>query len=142
MRPRRASASNGTVNQRIRLSHRTVLLGAVAVAALWMVGSLLQEVSLNHSLSRQAATLRDQNGALRQTNDGYRRDIGAISSGAAGEEEARKDGYARKDEKLYIIATPAPATPAAPPRRIPRATSTSANPLEALWRVVTGQPTS
>ncbi|SRR6266566_7195013 len=143
MRPRRASASNGTVNQRVRLSQQTVLLGATAVAALWMVGSLLQEVTLNQSLSRQAATLRDQNAALQQTNDGYRRDIGAISSGAAGEEEARKDGYARKDEKLYIIATPPPPTaaPAARPRSR-AAPGGAGNPLEPLWRLVTGFPGS
>src|SRR5262245_55358887 len=102
MRPRRASASNGTVNKRMRLSHETFILGAMALFGLWMVGSLLQELSLNQSLSRQVAALRERNASVQATNDGYRRDIAAISSGAAGEEEARKDGYARKDEQLYI----------------------------------------
>jgi cell division protein FtsB len=140
MRPRRASASNGIVNQRVRLSHQTLLLGAVGVAALWMVGSFLQEVSLNQSLSRQAAALRSQNAALQQTNDGYRRDISAISSGTASEEEARKDGYARKDEKLYIVAAPSPqaAQPAARPGN--HKAAGSSNPLVALWHLVTGFP--
>jgi cell division protein FtsB len=136
MRPRRASASNGTVNKRVRLSHETLLLGGMALAGLWMVGSLLQELSLNHSLSRQAATLRQQNAALASTNDGYRKDIGAISSGAAAEEEARKDGYARSDERLYIIATPPPPTPAPAPRHA--APPSGPNPLQWVWNLLTG----
>jgi cell division protein FtsB len=137
MRPRRASASNGIVNKRVRLSHETLLLGGMALAGLWMVGSLLQELSLNHSLGRQAATLRQQNAALESTNDGYRKDIGAISSGAAAEEEARKDGYARSDERLYIIATPPPPTPAPAPRRAASSGSAS-NPIQWLWHLLTG----
>lgn len=112
MRPRRASASNGIVDKRVRFSHQTFLLALMAVFALWMVGSLFQELSLNQSLNQQAASLRDQNAALRTTNDSYRKDIGAVTSGAAAEEEARKDGYARSGEKLYVVATPRPAQPA------------------------------
>jgi len=138
MRPRRASASNGIVNKRVRLSQETLLLAGMAVVGMWMVASLVQELALNQSLSRQAAALRDRNAALETTNDGYRKDIGAISSGAAAEEEARKEGYARSDEKLYIIATPPPATPAPPPH--PAARPPQAGPLEALWRLVTGLP--
>jgi cell division protein FtsB len=140
MRPRRASASNGTVNKRMRLSHETFILGAMALLGLWMVGSLLQELSLNQSLSRQAAALRERNASVQATNDGYRRDIAAISSGAAGEEEARKDGYARKDEKLYIVATPSAPAPAPAPRSRPRTGRGQDNPLQALWGFLTGSP--
>lgn len=137
MRPRRASASNGILYQRVRFSHRTLLVGAVGVVALWMVGSLIQEISLNQSLSHQAAELRDQNAALSASNDGYRRDIAAVSSGAAAEEEARKDGYARGDEKLYVIATPPPSSP--PPVNVAaRSRSARSGPLDALWRFLTG----
>lgn len=141
MRPRRASASNGTVDQRVHLSHQTFLLAAMAVLALWMAGSLVQEFSLNQSLSRQAADLRDRNASLRTTNDEYRKDIAAVSSGAAAEEEARKDGYARSDEKLYLIATPPPPTPTptpAPPKRKAKPTSNPGGPLEALRRMLLG----
>ncbi len=137
MRPRRASASNGIVNKRVRLSHETVVLGLVGVMALWMVGSLVQEISLNRSLSHQASALREQNASLQATNDGYRRDITAVSSGAAAEEEARRDGYARGDEKLYIIATPPPSTPA--PAGKARSGG-DGGPLAGLWHLLTGMP--
>ena len=135
MRPRRASASNGIVDKRVRLSHQTFLLAAMAVAALWMAGSLVQELSLNQSLSQQASDLRAQNAALSTTNGEYRRDITAVSSGAAAEEEARRDGYARSDEKLYLIATPPPPTPAAT-RSKP--SSGSGGPLDVLRRLFGG----
>ena len=133
MRPRRASASNGIVDKRVRLSHQTFILAAMAVFGLWMVGSLFQELSLNQSLSQQAASLRDQNAALRSTNDDYRKDIGSVTSGAAAEEEARKDGYARSNEKLYLVATPPPSTPppARPTTKKP-ATQSSGGPLDVL----------
>ena len=131
MRPRRASASNGIVDKRVRLSHQTVLLAGMAVIGLWMVGSIIQELSLNQSLSQQAASLRDQNAALRSTNDAYRKDVGAVTSGAAAEEEARKDGYARSNEKLYLVATPPPSTP--PPAAAKKAPpKSSGGPLDAL----------
>jgi cell division protein FtsB len=134
MRPRRASASNGIVDQHVRLSHQTLLLAAMAVVALWMLGSLVQELSLNRSLSQQAADLRERNASVRTTNEEYRKDIAAVSSGAAAEEEARKDGYARKDEKLYLIATPPPPTPA--PKR--KAAPSSSGPLDELRRRLLG----
>lgn len=140
MRPRRASASNGVLNKRVRLSHETLLLGLMAVIALWMIGSLVQEVALNRSLGRQTTALQQQNGTLQSGNSGYRRDIAAVSSGAASEEEARKDGYARSDEKLYIVATPPPATPSPAARRPRPGPAGPGGPLAALWRFVTGLP--
>lgn len=137
MRPRRASASNGILYQRVRLSPRTVLIGAMGVVALWMVGSLIQEISLNQSLSHQAAELRDQNAALSASNEGYRRDIAAVSSGAAAEEEARKDGYARSDEKLYLIATPPPSSPR-PINVAAHSRSAPNGPFDAIWHFLTG----
>src|SRR5262245_42519531 len=141
MRPRRASASNGIMYRRVRLSHRTFVTGAVAVVGLWMVGSLIQAISLNLSLSRQAAELRDQNAALSASNDGYRRDIAALSSGSAAEEEARKDGYARSDERLYVIATPPPPS-ALPTKVAARSRPGRSGPFDAIWRFLTGAPGS
>src|SRR5215467_10477886 len=137
MRPRRASVSNGVVNRPMRLSPQAILLAVLAVIGFWMVGSLVQEVSLDRSLSHQAGQLRDQNAAIAATNQDYQRDIAAVSSGAAAEEEARRDGYARSDEHLYIIATP-PPPPAAPPSR-QHATSLTgpAAVIQAVWHFLT-----
>ena len=58
-----------------------------------------------------------QNAARAAQNDGYQRDIVALQSGAAAEEDARLNGYARSDEKVYLIA-PAPSpTPRPAPRK-------------------------
>jgi cell division protein FtsB len=131
MRPRRASASNGIVDRRVRLSHQTFLLGAMAIFGLWMLGSLVQGLTLGRTLSDQAVTLREQNATLGTTNDAYRKDIAAVSSGAAAEEEARKEGYARSNEKLYLVSTP-PPSPAPAAARKPGPSASSANPLDAL----------
>jgi cell division protein FtsB len=130
MRPRRASASNGIVDKRVRFSHQTVLLAVMAVFGLWMLGSLVQELTLNQSLSQQAADVRSQNAALTSTNDAYRKDIGGMTSGAAAEEQARKDGYARGNEKLYLVGTPPPSAPVQAAARKPA--PSSGNPLDAL----------
>lgn len=136
MRPRRASASYGTVNRRVRLTSReTILLALIALAGLWVTISLVHQISLNRSLSQQASDLRQQNAALQSGNDGYRRDIAAVSSGAAAEEEARLNGYARSDEKVYVIASPSPGSGAT---ARPAAYKAPANPLESLWRLLTG----
>ena len=135
MRPRRAFVSNGVVNRRMRLSPQAILLAIMAVIGLWMVGSLVQEVSLDRSLSHQASQLRDQNAAIAATNQSYRRDIAAVESGAAAEEEARRDGYARSDEHLYIIATPPPAAP--PAGQHASSPSGPAAVIQAVWHFLT-----
>lgn len=82
-----------------------MLLGLTAVAV-WIVWAFAQEVLLSYQLSRQASDLRNQNAAMQTTNESYERDIAAVSSGGAAEEEARLNGYARPDEKLYIVSAP------------------------------------
>lgn len=133
MRSRRVSVTNGIVDRRIRLSPRTVLLAAMGVVGLWLTGAFLQEVSLNQSLSRQAADLRSRNAALAAANQGYSRDIQAVSSGAAAEETARMAGYARSDEQLYIVTTPSPSPS---PRLV--AQRSPDGPLQAIWHFLTG----
>ena len=134
MRSRRASATNGIVDRRIRLSHRTLVLAAMGIVGLWLTGSFLQEVSLNQSLNHQAAELRSRNAALAAANQGYSRDIQAISSGAGAEQTARLGGYARSDEQLYIVTTPSPSpSPRLVAQRAPD------GPLQAVWHFLTGR---
>ena len=83
----------------------------------WALYSLLQEAYLEHQLSAQAAQIAQQNDAISAQNQGYDRDILALQTGAAAEEDARLNGYARSDEKVYVVA-PAPSpSPPPPPRR-------------------------
>ena len=86
-----------------------MLLG-LTIVAIWIVWAFAQEVLLSYQLSRQASDLRNQNAAMQATNDSYKRDIAALASGGAAEEEARLNGYSRSDEKLYIVSAPSTAS--------------------------------
>lgn len=94
------------------------LLALLALLALcgWALYSLLQEAYFEHQLSAQASRIAQQNAALAAQNDAYQRDILALQTGAAAEEDARLNGYARSDERVYVIA-PAPSPTPQPARR-------------------------
>jgi cell division protein FtsB len=81
------------------------------VAALWVGYAFAQEAYLSHRLSSQAADIRHQNAVLAAQNQGYRKDVQAITSGAASEEEARLNGYAKSNEHTYLITTPPSPSP-------------------------------
>jgi cell division protein FtsB len=83
-----------------------LLLVGLALVAIWIVWAFAQEVFLSYQLTREASDLKNQNAALQLANEGYRRDIAAVSSGGAAEEEARLNGYVRSDEKLYVVSQP------------------------------------
>ena len=101
-----------------------MILIAVLLAALWAAFAYAQEAYLGHKLSQQAFDLRHQNSVLAAQNSGYHKDIQAITSGAANEEEARLNGYSKPQEHLYLIApspSPTPPSPAASPTASPSA---------------------
>ena len=83
------------------------------MAAVWVVWAFAQEAWTAHALNRQVADMRQRNAALERQNDDYRRDISAVRSGAAAEEVARQNGYARPSEKVYVVGNPPPAPPPA-----------------------------
>jgi cell division protein FtsB len=92
----------------------------------WIIWAFAQELYLSYQLSRQAGDLRTQNAALQVSNEGYRRDIAAVSSGAAAEEEARLNGYSRSDEKLYLVSPPG-----SQPSRSPARTAAVGQPVDS-----------
>jgi cell division protein FtsB len=104
----------GKVNTPAPLSKQFALLALLLAVAAWVAYAFAQEVLLNHQLNAQAADLRRQNTTVAAQNDGYRRDLLASSAGAAADEDARTHGYARSDERVYVVGGPAPsaATPA------------------------------
>jgi len=103
----------GKVNMPAPLSKEFALLLVLLVAAVWVAVAFAQEVIFTQQLNAQAADLQRQNAAITAANSGYLRDLSASSTGATAGEDARQHGYARPDEKVYVVGGPAPAaTPA------------------------------
>jgi len=88
------------------LSREFAFLAVLLAIGLWVAYAFAQEAYLNHRLGQQAADLRQANQMLVTQNEGYRRDIGASTAGAAAEEEARLNGYARPEEHVYVVNRP------------------------------------
>jgi cell division protein FtsB len=109
MRRSTVVATAGKVNRRTPPTRELVLLVALAGVGIWMIGSFAQEALVSQGLERQASGLRQRNAALATQNAAYERDIEVMSSGAGAEEEARLNGYAKSDEKVYLVGRPQPA---------------------------------
>jgi hypothetical protein len=107
----------GKVNKPAPFSKQLVLLALLLAVAVWVAIAFAQEVLLNHQLNAQAADLRRQNATVAAQNDGYRRDLLASSAGATAGEDARAHGYARSDERVYVVGGPAPGVATGPPVR-------------------------
>ncbi|MGA7910498.1 MAG: hypothetical protein WB682_06315 [Candidatus Dormiibacterota bacterium] len=118
MRQSKATVAAGTLHTNAFGVRHAVLAAAVCVAVVWAGIAFAQEAFIGHKLSQQVADLRSQNAQLAAQNQGYRKDVQAITSGAANEEEARLNGYTRPNERLYLVA-PVP-TPSPTPRPSPK----------------------
>ena len=117
MRRINTSSQVGKVNTPAPLSKQFVLLAVLLAVTIWVGYAFSQEVLLNHQLNAQAADLRRQNSLVAAQNDGYRRDLLASSAGNAAGEDARAHGYARSDERVYVVGGPAQAAATPPPLR-------------------------
>ncbi len=111
MRQSKALVAAGTVHSN-SFGVRHAVLGVVAcVGIIWAGVAFAQEAYIGHKLSQQAADLRRQNIQLAAQNEGYLKDVAAITSGAANEEEARQSGFTRPNERVYLIAPVASPSP-------------------------------
>ena len=110
----------GKVSMPAPFSKQFLLLALLLAVAVWVAYAFAQEVLLNHQLNAQAAELRQQNATVAAQNYGYRRDLLASSAGATADEDARAHGYARNDERVYVVGGPAPSAvvPAAAPAKV------------------------
>ena len=86
---------------------------------------------MSQGLERQSSGLRQSNAALAAQNAAYERDIDVMRSGAGAEEEARRNGYAKSDEKVYLVSRPQPA--AASPKPVVKDVS-NPNPMDQFRR--------
>jgi cell division protein FtsB len=97
-----------------------LVVAVVFGALLWAGVAFAQEAYIGHRLSQQVADLRHQNTVLAAQNQGYKKDVQAITSGTASEEEARLNGYARPQERLYLVTAAPTPSPTPPPSASPR----------------------
>jgi cell division protein FtsB len=117
MRYSKVIVANGTVRTNTLGLRHAVVIAVVAVGVIWAGIAFAQEGYIGHKLNQQVTDLRKQNTVLAAQNQGYKKDVQAITSGSADEEEARLNGYARPNERLYLVtAVPTPSpTPSATP---------------------------
>jgi cell division protein FtsB len=124
MRYNRAIVASGTLRTNAFGMRQAVVVAVVGAALIWAGIAFAQEAFIGHKLDQQVADLRNQNGVLAAQNQGYKKDVQAITSGTADEEEARLNGYARPQERLYLVTavpSPSPTPPASPsPSASPR----------------------
>ncbi len=94
---------------------KTVIGLAAAAALVWAGIAFAQEAYIGHKLSQQVSDLRKQNTGIAAQNAGYRKDVQGLTNGTADEEEARLNGYAKPNEKTYLVTTPPSPSPNASP---------------------------
>ena len=114
MRYSKATVAAGSVRVSSHGVRRTIVVAVIAVLAAWAAYAFAQEAYLGHKLSQQVTDLHRQNATLAAQNSGYRKDVQSVTSGAANEEQARLSGYARAQERLYLVAAPPSPTPSGP----------------------------
>ncbi|MEA2635905.1 MAG: Septum formation initiator [Chloroflexota bacterium] len=86
----------------------------VAAIVLWGVWAFGSELMLNLRLNHEVQSLRSGNAQLAASNEQTRTQLAAGGSPAAMEEAARKAGFSKPGEQVYVIVKPSDsASPAA-----------------------------
>lgn len=80
-----------------------LVVGAIVLWGVWAFGS---ELVLNLRLNHEVQTLRDGNLQLAASNEQTKKELAIGSSPGAMEEAARKSGFARPGEQVYVIVKP------------------------------------
>ncbi len=83
-----------------------IVVGAIVVWGVWAFGS---ELMLNLRLNHEVQALRAGNAQLAVVNAETTRQLAVASSPGAMEEAARKQGFTRAGESVYVIVKPSPA---------------------------------
>ena len=125
MRHNKALTVVGSVRTNSFGVRQAVVLVIGGVALVWGGIAFAQEAYVSHKLSQQVSDLRKQNAEIAAQNAGYKKDVQGLTSGTANEEEARLNGYAKPNEKTYLVTTRPSPSPAPSPSSRP---SPSASP--------------
>ena len=80
-----------------------LVVGAILLWGVWAFGS---ELVLNLRLNHVVQALRDGNAQLAASNEQTRKELAIVGSPGAMEEAARKSGFARPGEQVYVIVKP------------------------------------
>ena len=91
-----------------------IVVGVIVLWGVWAFGS---EMLLNLRLNAQVHALRVANAQLAQSNAQTRMELATAATAAAMEESARRQGYYKQGEQVYVIVQPSPsaAAPAGSP---------------------------
>lgn len=119
MRQSKALTVVGTVRTNSFGVRQIVVLVVGGVALIWGGIAFAQEAYVSHRLSQQVSDLRKQNAEIAAENAGYKKDVQSLTSGTANEEEARLNGYAKPNEKTYLVTTQSTPTPSPRPSPSP-----------------------
>lgn len=114
MRSSRALTAAGSVRTNPFGLRNFVIFFVVGGILIWAGIAFAQEAYLSHRLSQQVSDLRHQNAEIAAQNAGYKKDVAALSNGTGSEEEARLNGFAKPNEKTYLVTTPSPAPSPSP----------------------------
>ena len=116
MRQSKALTAVGIVRTHSFGVRQLVVLVIGGVALVWGGIAFAQEAYVSHKLSQQVSDLRRQNADIAAQNAGYKKDVQGLTSGTANEEEARLNGYAKANEKTYLVTTQPTPSPHPSPR--------------------------
>jgi cell division protein FtsB len=87
-----------------------LVVGAIVIWGVWAFGS---ELMLNLRLNHEVQSLRDGNAQLATSNEQASKELSVAASPSAMEEAARKAGFARPGEQVYVIVKPSGSAAAA-----------------------------
>ena len=99
----------GTLRVSVFTLRSTVILIAAGIALMWAAVAFAQEAYISQRLGQQVSDLHKQNAQMAAQNAGYRKDVAALSNGTADEEEARMSGFAKPNERTFLVTTPSPS---------------------------------
>jgi cell division protein FtsB len=102
-----------------------IVVGAIVLWGVWALGS---ELMLNLRLSHEVSSLRQSNAQLAAANGQAQKELGTAGSPAAMEEAARKSGYARSGEQVYVIVKPSGSAAGGAPSTAAGGVTASARP--------------